>query len=155
MSFLYFVALVVALVGMVVLDRRFRLFFWRDARRALIVLVVGVAFFLCWDLAGIGLGIFFRGETNFMTGVQLAPELPLEEPFFLALLCYLAMNLYGYLAGRVARSGVNSAGRVARSGEDSVGRVARSSERIETGTGGGLDTAARSPRPARPPEGPQ
>ena len=28
-----------------------------------------------------------------MTGMQLAPELPLEELFFLALLCYLTMNL--------------------------------------------------------------
>ncbi|MEO8095984.1 MAG: lycopene cyclase domain-containing protein [Pseudolysinimonas sp.] len=80
---------------MVVLDRRFRLYFWRDARRAAIVLVVGLIFFLAWDLAGIGLGIFFRGQTDFMTGIQLAPELPLEELFFLTLLCYLTMNAVG------------------------------------------------------------
>ena len=53
----------------------------------------GVVFFLVWDLVGIGLGIFFRGETAFMTGILLAPELPLEELFFLTLLCYLTMNL--------------------------------------------------------------
>jgi lycopene cyclase domain-containing protein len=94
MSFLYLIALLVALTGMVLIDHRFRLFFWRSGRKAAIVLVVGLVFFLAWDLAGIGLGIFFRGETAFMTGVQLAPELPLEEPFFLALLCYLTMNLY-------------------------------------------------------------
>ena len=96
MSVLYLLALLVALTGMVVLDRRFRLFFWDSPRRAAIVLIVGVVFFLVWDLAGIGLGIFFRGETSFMTGVQVAPELPLEEVFFLTLLCYLAMNLYGF-----------------------------------------------------------
>ncbi len=96
-SLLYLAALLVALAGMVVLDRRLRLFFWRDARRAAIVLIVGLAFFLVWDLQGIRLGIFFRGETSFMTGVQWAPQLPLEEPFFLVLLCYLAMNLYGFL----------------------------------------------------------
>jgi lycopene cyclase domain-containing protein len=100
MSLLYLVALLVALTGMVVLDRRFRLFFWRSARRATIVLVAGVAFFLVWDLSGIGLGIFFRGETSFMTGLQVARELPVEEIFFLTLLCYLAMNLYGFLSTR-------------------------------------------------------
>lgn len=96
MSLLYLLALIVALTGMVLLDRRFRLFFWRDARRAAIVLAVGVVFFLAWDLLGVGLGIFFRGETAFMTGLQLAPEVPLEEVFFLALLCYLTMNAYGF-----------------------------------------------------------
>jgi lycopene cyclase domain-containing protein len=96
-GWLYLAALLVALAGMVVLDRRWRLFFWRDARRAAIVLAIGLAFFLVWDLQGIRLGIFFRGETSFMTGLQWAPQLPLEEPFFLLLLCYLAMNLYGFL----------------------------------------------------------
>jgi len=94
---IYLAALLVALTGMVVLDRRFRLFFWRDARRAAIVLLAGLAFFLAWDLAGVGGGIFFRGETSFMTGLQVAPEVPLEELFFLTLLCYLTMNVYGWL----------------------------------------------------------
>jgi lycopene cyclase domain-containing protein len=97
MGLLYLLALLVSITGMVVLDRRFRLFFFRDARRASIVLAAGLVFFVCWDLAGIGLGIFFRGETSFMTGLQLAPELPIEEIFFLTLLCYLAMNLFGFL----------------------------------------------------------
>lgn len=95
MSFLYLIGLVVALIGMVVLDLRFRLFFGRAPVRAAIVLVLGVAFFLAWDAAGIGLGIFFRGDPSLLVGVQLAPELPLEELFFLTLLCYLTMNAYG------------------------------------------------------------
>jgi lycopene cyclase domain-containing protein len=94
MGLLYLGALLVSLGCMVLLDSRFRLFFWADARRAAIVLVLGVVFFLVWDLAGIGLSIFYRGETDFMTGILLAPELPLEEVFFLALLCYVAMNLF-------------------------------------------------------------
>lgn len=92
MTLLYLAALLIALFGMVMLDRRFHLFFWRDARRAGIVLAVGILFFLVWDLVGVGLGVFFRGETSFMTGIQIAPEIPLEEVFFLALLCYLTMN---------------------------------------------------------------
>jgi lycopene cyclase domain-containing protein len=94
MSFAYLAALVISIVGMVVLDRRFRLFFWRDARRAAIVLAAGVAFFVFWDLAGIGLGVFFRGGGPWMTGLQVAPELPVEELGFLTLLCYLTMNAY-------------------------------------------------------------
>jgi lycopene cyclase domain-containing protein len=93
-NLLYLLGLVVALAGMVVLDLRFRLFFWRAPVRAAIVLVVGVAFFLTWDVAGIGLGIFFRGDPALLVGVQLAPELPIEELFFLTLLCYLTMNAY-------------------------------------------------------------
>jgi lycopene cyclase domain-containing protein len=93
MGFLYLAALLVSLFGMVMLDRRFHLFFWRDVPRAAVTLLVGVVFFLIWDVVGIDLGIFFRGETSFMTGVLVATELPLEEVFFLALLCYLTMNL--------------------------------------------------------------
>ena len=92
--FAYLAALLIALTGMVLLDRRFRLFLWLDARRATIVLVVGVVFFLLWDLAGVGLGVFFRGQTAFMTGLLVAPEVPVEEILFLTLLCYLTMNLY-------------------------------------------------------------
>ena len=97
MIVLYLLALLISLAGMVVLDRRFTLFFWKDARRAGIVLAAGVVFFLVWDLFGVGLGIFFRGETDFMTGLLVAPEVPLEEVFFLTLLCYLTMNIYGAL----------------------------------------------------------
>ena len=112
MGLLYLAALLVSLTGMVVLDRRFRLYFWADARRAAVVSVVGVVFFVVWDLFGIGLGIFFRGETAFMTGLQVAPELPLEELFFLALLVYVTMNLYGafgrLLAPAVSKRGVGA-----------------------------------------------
>ncbi|WP_210479953.1 lycopene cyclase domain-containing protein [Naasia sp. SYSU D00948] len=94
MSVLYLAALLVSLACMVLLDVRFRLFFARDARTAAIVLVAGMLFFLAWDLAGIGLGIFFRGGSPLLTGVMLAPELPLEEVFFLALLCYVSMNAF-------------------------------------------------------------
>ena len=95
MSGLYLAGLLVALVGMVVLDLRFRLFFGRAPRRAVVVLMLGVAFFFAWDLAGVGLHIFFRGGSRWLLGVQLAPEVPLEELFFLTLLCYLTMNAYG------------------------------------------------------------
>ncbi len=103
MSFLYLGGLLFALLGMIVLDLRFRLFFGRAPLRATIVLVLGVAFFLGWDATGVGLGIFFRGNLSLLTGVQLAPEIPVEELFFLVLLCYLTMNAYGWLSIRRSR----------------------------------------------------
>lgn len=93
MSVVYLGSLLLVIGCMALLDHRFRLFFWRDARRAAIVLAAGVVFFVVWDLAGIGLGIFFRAETTIMTGILLAPELPLEEIVFLTFLCYLTMVL--------------------------------------------------------------
>jgi len=96
-GFSYLAVLLVSITGMVVLDRRFRLFFWVAPARAAMVLFLGVSVFLLWDGFGILLGVFFRGQTDFMTGVLLAPELPLEELFFLVLLSYLTMNVYGGL----------------------------------------------------------
>ncbi|EYR63308.1 C50 carotenoid epsilon cyclase [Actinotalea ferrariae CF5-4] len=96
-GFSYLAVLLVSITGMVVLDRRFRLFFWVAPARAAMVLLLGVSVFLLWDGFGILLGVFFRGQTEFMTGVLLAPELPLEELFFLVLLSYLTMNVYGGL----------------------------------------------------------
>ena len=100
MSFLYLAALLVSITGMVVLDVRFRLFFAVAPLRAAIVMVVGVAFFLVWDVAGITLGVFFRGNPQLLTGTLLAPELPVEELFFLVLLCYTTMNAYNFAALR-------------------------------------------------------
>jgi lycopene cyclase domain-containing protein len=102
---LYLVGLLVALVGMTVLDARFRLFFWRGPWRAAAVLGCGIVFFLAWDLVGVGAGVFFRGASPFLTGIEIAPEVPLEELFFLALLCYVTMDLVGFIRPRVALAG--------------------------------------------------
>lgn len=91
---LYLLALVVSLAGLVGLDRKYQLAFFRDWLAATISIGVGVAFFLAWDLFGISSGIFFRGETEGLTGLMLAPELPLEEVFFLTLLCYSTLEVF-------------------------------------------------------------
>lgn len=97
MNPIYLLVLSALLGCMALLDRRFRLVFWHDARQAALTTAIGLAFFLLWDLAGIGLGIFVRAENALMTGIVLAPELPLEEVFFLAFLCYQTLVLYALL----------------------------------------------------------
>lgn len=76
---------------MALLDRRFGLFFWADARRAAAVMTVGVVLFLAWDLIAIARGMYHRGASPAMTGLELAPELPLEELTFIVFLCYVTM----------------------------------------------------------------
>lgn len=95
----YLAALLTSLVGLGLLDHRHKLaIFGGYPLRTALTLVVGVAFFLAWDLVGIRSGVFFRGAGPYQTGVLLAPELPLEEVFFLTVLCYV--SLLSYLAGQ-------------------------------------------------------
>lgn len=108
MSFIYLLVLCALLACMALVDHRLQLVFWHDARRATLTIVIGLAFFVLWDLAGIGLGIFFRGENALMTGILLAPELPLEEIVFLTFLCYQTLILYALLCRLSARTEVRS-----------------------------------------------
>lgn len=106
MSLAYLSALLVSLTGLVIVDLRWALFFWRDPARATFTLAAGVAFFLTADLAGIGLGIFLLGDGPYLSGVLLAPELPVEELLFLVFFCYLTMVLHSTVMrwqGRAAR----------------------------------------------------
>ena len=96
----YLGALVLSLVSAVLMDYRWKLFFWVDARRAAVVLGVGIVVFLLWDIAGILSGVFFRGDSPGMTGLEIAPDFPPEELLFITFLCYMTMVLFG-LARRV------------------------------------------------------
>ena len=98
----YLAALLVSLAGLGFLDWRHRVAVFADARRTLATIGIGVAAFLAWDLAGVGLGIFFRGDSRYLTGIQVAPEVPLEELFFLTLLVYQTLLLWLALSRRVA-----------------------------------------------------
>lgn len=99
-ALLYLATLLVVIGCMALLDRRFALVFWADARRAAVVLGVGIVVFLLWDVAAIVAGFYHRGDSPAMTGILLAPELPLEELVFITFLCYLTLVLHG-LVGRV------------------------------------------------------
>lgn len=90
----YLGCLLVGIACMLLIDRRFRLFFWRSPAAAALVTAAGVAFLLLWDAAGIASGIFLRGPAEIASGIVLAPELPLEEPVFLVFLVLCTMVLY-------------------------------------------------------------
>ncbi|QTV79629.1 lycopene cyclase domain-containing protein [Microbacterium sp. NIBRBAC000506063] len=94
MGFAYLGALLAGIGCMLLLDRRFRLFFWRDAAAAALVTAAGLAFLLLWDAAGIAAGVFLHGDAVVATGIMLGPEMPLEEPVFLVFLVLCTMVLY-------------------------------------------------------------
>ncbi len=101
----YLAALLAALACMALLDHRFRLVFWSDPRRAVVVLTIGLTVFLLWDIVAIESGYYVRGGSAGMTGIEIAAELPLEEPFFILFLCYLTLVAHGLLGLLRARRG--------------------------------------------------
>ncbi|MDO5099596.1 MAG: lycopene cyclase domain-containing protein [Corynebacterium sp.] len=93
MAVAYLTFLLVSLICMVLCDWRWKLAFFADAKTAAALCVGLVVLFLIWDGLGIATGSFFRGGSDYMTGVILAPELPVEEPIFLFFLSYLTINV--------------------------------------------------------------
>jgi lycopene cyclase domain-containing protein len=84
----YLAILLLSLLGCYLLDRTHKLALTVDPKRAFLSMVPAFVVFVIWDIAGITLGIFFRGNNTLLTGIQILPEFPLEEVFFLMLLCY-------------------------------------------------------------------
>lgn len=87
----YLLAILLSAAGVALADRRWRLALWRAPGLTAGAVGVGTAFFLAWDAAGIAAGVFVKGDSPLLLGVDLAPHLPLEEPFFLVFLSYLAL----------------------------------------------------------------
>lgn len=94
MGFLYLLFLLAGIGCMLLLDHRFKLFFWHDPAIASLVTALGTALFLLWDVVGITAGVFLRGDSPIASGIVLAPELPLEEPFFLIFLVLCTMIVF-------------------------------------------------------------
>jgi lycopene cyclase domain-containing protein len=90
----YLSGLIFSLVGLGLLDWRFRTAFTINKKAAAFAILIPTIFFILWDIAGIAMGIFFRGDTSHLTGIVLAPEFPIEELFFLLLLNYTALTLF-------------------------------------------------------------
>jgi lycopene cyclase domain-containing protein len=106
-SFVYLLALLGAVLGTGALDWRHKLAVFGGAPwRTAAIVGIGVTFFLVWDVVGIAEGVFFRGSGPWMTGLLLGPELPVEELFFLILLCY--STLVSYLMASRFMPGVRS-----------------------------------------------
>lgn len=96
MEWLYLIGLSVAIFCLGLIDWKYKLAFFDQRRRTIVTIFVVVAMFVVWDLLGIFLGIFFHAGSPYTLSLRLAPELPLEEIFFLTLLCYNALIIYRF-----------------------------------------------------------
>lgn len=96
----YLVGLLLSLAGTGLVDYRYRLALWHNARAAATVLAAGMLFFIAWDIAGIELQIFHSGHSQYMLGWYLLPDFPVEELFFLLLLLYTPLVLSSWLERR-------------------------------------------------------
>jgi len=94
MEWAYLGSLLFGITGMLIIDRRWKLGFWRDARRTGLTLGTAIAIFVVWDVLGISLGIFFHGGSSYALPYRIAPEFPIEEIVFLFLLTYSALIIY-------------------------------------------------------------
>jgi lycopene cyclase domain-containing protein len=99
-SFLYLAVLIVSILGLVGIDHKHKLALFNNLRATLASVAITVVVFLVWDVIGISLGIFFRGNSPHLSGLLLGPELPLEELFFLILLSYNTLLAYQFFAIR-------------------------------------------------------
>jgi lycopene cyclase domain-containing protein len=102
-SFGYLAALIVSIAGLGAIDHKQKLALFVHTKATLLAVGIGVVVFLIWDLIGIALGIFFRGDAPHLSGIVLAPELPIEELFFLILLSYNTLLAYAFFARKVAK----------------------------------------------------
>ena len=94
MQYSYLATILFSLMGIIVLDKRYGLALFYNVRRTLVAVAVAVAIFIVWDVLGIALGIFFSGESAYMSGIYLAPEFPIEELGFLTFLSYFTLVMY-------------------------------------------------------------
>lgn len=94
MQWFYLIGLLIGIAGLLVIDRRWKLAFWREGKRSAFTLLVAVLIFVLWDFLGISLGIFFHGGSAYSLPFRLAPEFPIEELVFLFLLTYSALIIY-------------------------------------------------------------
>jgi lycopene cyclase domain-containing protein len=97
-SFAYLGLLLFSLIGLTLIDFKYKLAFFRNFKRSAWAMAIPFTLFVVWDLAGIASGIFFRGKAEHLLGFNLFPEFPIEELFFLAVLCYTTLIITAGLA---------------------------------------------------------
>ena len=94
MQWFYLLGILIGITGMAIIDWRYKLAFWRNAKQTWAVVLTTMAIFILWDFFGIALGIFIGGQSPYQLPFSLAPHFPLEELFFLFLLGYCTVVIY-------------------------------------------------------------
>jgi lycopene cyclase domain-containing protein len=82
---------------MMLIDYKYKLVFFNNPRAAGWSMGIVITLLLLADILGINWNIFST-NTKYVAGIFIGSEnLPIEEFFFLFLLCYFILNLYVFL----------------------------------------------------------
>ena len=92
--------IVLGCLGLV--DYKYHLAMFRHPVRASIILLVLVVLFAIWDIAGIQAGIFRKGSSPLLLGIDIIDNFPIEEIAFLLVLHYTALLAWTYTRSRYA-----------------------------------------------------
>jgi lycopene cyclase domain-containing protein len=100
MQWVYLLSLIIVIVCLTLIDRRFRLAFFYDTKRTAQTLGLAVWLFIVWDIFGIKLGIFYHGDSSYTLPFRIIPQFPIEEIFFLFILSYTGLLIYRFVQVR-------------------------------------------------------
>ena len=97
MKYTYLAILFFSILGMIIIDWRYKLVFYDMPKPATRAIATMMAILLFVDVIGINWNIFATNP-KYVSGVFLGnANLPIEEIFFLFLLCYFVLVLNVYL----------------------------------------------------------
>jgi|ETNmetMinimDraft_21_1059911.scaffolds.fasta_scaffold07848_2 lycopene cyclase domain-containing protein len=97
MEWFYLLGLTIAISCLGLIDWKYKLAFYHDFKRTAATLFIAISLFVVWDILGINLGIFFHGGSELTLPYRIIPELPIEELFFLMLLCYVTLIVFRFM----------------------------------------------------------
>ena len=101
MKYAYLAILFFSIFGLILTDRKFKLVFFDNFRPAVRSVIIMMAILLFTDVIGINWGIFATNQ-DYVSGLFLgSPNLPIEEIFFLFLLCYAVLIIYKFLDRKI------------------------------------------------------
>ena len=103
-QYYYLILLIFSISGMLIVDRKYKLFFWNSKVAAYKTIISLMLIFIIWDILGILLGIFFHGGSIYTLPIRIVPEFPIEELLFLFLLNYSCINIYLLLGKKWQRT---------------------------------------------------
>lgn len=101
MKYAYLTILIISICGLLATDYKYKLVFYDKPRVAARSIIAMMAILLFIDVIGINWQIFSTNQ-SFVVGLNLgSPNLPIEEIFFLFLLCYSVLVIYNFADRRI------------------------------------------------------
>lgn len=100
-KYFYLLILLISLTGLALADWRYHLAFFNKPKAAIKTIIGTMTILLIGDIIGIEWRIFSTNQL-YVSGLHLgSPNLPIEEIFFLFLLCYSSLTFYQLIKKKI------------------------------------------------------